>query len=271
MRRHDRATSSWFSSTPLSRPERGPRPWPRRRRPHPALVSFVIAGAAVPLATAMAPPTVIRSAAAGDITPAPPVVHGSGVGADTLPVPGEAVAGAPRAGSAARVLRPAVHPASGARTQLRRRVLGWRHVTQTRMVAVGPTTSGVASWYTGGGITADGEAFDPQALTAASLTWPFNTQLQVCASGNCVQVRVNDRGPYVTGRVLDLTQAAAADLGYLTAGTAQVSITPVAEQQVSVLLPVSESAPTVVQPRAPGPMRRYDRLGPRPGQPSAAV
>jgi rare lipoprotein A len=88
---------------------------------------------------------------------------------------------------------------------------------------------GLASWYTGTGRTADGERLRPGALTAASPTVPFGTRLRVCRAGRCIVVRVNDRGPYTGGRILDLTLAGATDLGYRSAGTARVSVTRLRE------------------------------------------
>src|SRR3954451_13555805 len=78
-----------------------------------------------------------------------------------------------------------------------------------------PLGKGVASWY-GPGFhgkkTANGERFNTHALTAAHKTLPFGTQLRVTndRTGKSVVVRINDRGPYAHGRVLDLSKAAAA-------------------------------------------------------------
>ncbi|MFK3982677.1 septal ring lytic transglycosylase RlpA family protein [Micromonospora sp. NPDC050397] len=87
---------------------------------------------------------------------------------------------------------------------------------------VGTGTCG-ASFYDQGQITANGESFDPNALTAAHLTLAFNTRVRVInpTNGKSVVVRINDRGPYVGGRCLDLSRAAFAaiastDLGELT-------------------------------------------------------
>ena len=87
--------------------------------------------------------------------------------------------------------------------------------------------TGLASWYGGsfqGRLTANGERFDTRDLTAASKTLPFGTRLRVCRVGRCVVVRINDRGPYVGTRVLDLSQAAAQALGY--DGVEVVTATP---------------------------------------------
>jgi rare lipoprotein A len=74
----------------------------------------------------------------------------------------------------------------------------------------------VSSWYGpgfAGNLTASGEVFDPWDYTAAHPYLPFGTLLQVSYGGNSVVVRVNDRGPYIHGRGLDLSQGAAYALG----------------------------------------------------------
>lgn len=88
---------------------------------------------------------------------------------------------------------------------------------------------GVASWYGHpftGRPTASGEIFDPRAMTAASRTLPLGTVVQVTnlRNGRKVLVRINDRGPYSGGRILDVSEAAARSLGFHRAGTAQVAI-----------------------------------------------
>jgi rare lipoprotein A len=105
----------------------------------------------------------------------------------------------------------------------------------TKTVAVGPAFSGEASWYGGsfqGQRTANGESFDTNTYTAASKTLPFGTRLRVCHDG-CVTVRINDRGPYVGGRVLDLSRAAANAVGI--DGVGYVTATPIGERTVSVV------------------------------------
>jgi rare lipoprotein A len=90
----------------------------------------------------------------------------------------------------------------------------------------GTGTSGecVASYYNMGTTTANGEHFDPTAYTAANKTLPFNTMVKVTneANGKSVTVRINDRGPYVSGRCLDLTQAAFEAIASLGAGAIDV-------------------------------------------------
>lgn len=95
---------------------------------------------------------------------------------------------------------------------------------------IGPTYTGRASWY-GPGFhgrrTANGERFDSHQLTAAHKTLPFGTRLRVCRVGRCVVVRVNDRGPYVRGRFLDLSKAAAQQIGVTEQGVCTVTATVV--------------------------------------------
>jgi rare lipoprotein A len=85
---------------------------------------------------------------------------------------------------------------------------------------------GLASFYTEGTQTASGEKFDTHDLTAAHPTLPFGTRLRVTnvASGRSVTVRVNDRGPYIAGRTVDVSYAAADALGMVGAGIAKVKL-----------------------------------------------
>lgn len=74
--------------------------------------------------------------------------------------------------------------------------------------------------------TASGEIFDPQAMTAAHRTLPFGTRLRVTntSNGRSVVVRINDRGPYAHGRIIDLSRAAAERLEMIRSGTARVTL-----------------------------------------------
>ena len=85
---------------------------------------------------------------------------------------------------------------------------------------------GVASFYTEGTQTASGEKFDTQELTAAHRTLPFGTRLRVTnvATGRSVTVRVNDRGPFIPGRVVDVSYSAAETLGMVGGGIAKVKL-----------------------------------------------
>ncbi len=88
--------------------------------------------------------------------------------------------------------------------------------------------SGIASWYGPkfkGHLTASGERFDPTEYTAAHRTLPFGTRVRVTdAAGNSVIVRINDRGPYAHGRVIDLSRAAAKKLGLTRRGSGKVTL-----------------------------------------------
>jgi rare lipoprotein A len=91
------------------------------------------------------------------------------------------------------------------------------------------TGDGLASYYADkyqGHKTASGERFDTARLTAAHRTLPFGTRVRVTNvdNGKSVVVRVNDRGPFVAGRVIDLSPAAARQLDMLRAGTVRVKL-----------------------------------------------
>jgi rare lipoprotein A len=91
-----------------------------------------------------------------------------------------------------------------------------------------------ASWYGPGYVgktTASGERFDPNRLTAASKTLPLGSFVRVTnlQNGRSVKVKVNDRGPHVRGRGLDLSPAAAHKIGLADDGVAHVKVTPVRE------------------------------------------
>ncbi len=100
-------------------------------------------------------------------------------------------------------------------------------------------STGRASWY-GPGFrgrkTASGEIFDDSKFTAAHKTLPLGTIAKVTnlTNGKSVKVEINDRGPYVDGRVIDLSQAAAHALGMVNRGVAHVKIEPVSNESESV-------------------------------------
>ena len=85
---------------------------------------------------------------------------------------------------------------------------------------------GLASFYKFDSKTASGERFNPSELTAAHRTLPFGTRLRVTnlATGQSVTVRVNDRGPFVPGRVIDVSHSAAEELGMIDRGIAKVKL-----------------------------------------------
>ena len=88
---------------------------------------------------------------------------------------------------------------------------------------------GMASWYGGkfhGRTTASGEPYDMNALTAAHPKLPFGTKVRVTnlANGRSVVLRINDRGPYVKPRIIDVSRQAAERLGFRRAGLAKVRV-----------------------------------------------
>lgn len=92
-------------------------------------------------------------------------------------------------------------------------------------------SEGIASWY-GPGFhgkrTTNGEVYDQEAMTAAHPTWPLGTRVRVTnlANRRSVVVRINDRGPFVGNRAIDLSHAAAVALGIVGPGTARVRLQP---------------------------------------------
>ena len=83
---------------------------------------------------------------------------------------------------------------------------------------------GSASWYALRSKTASGERMNPAAMTAAHRTLPFGTLLKVTnqRNGKTVVVRINDRGPFIRGRVIDLSKAAAVQLGFIRSGHTKI-------------------------------------------------
>lgn len=91
------------------------------------------------------------------------------------------------------------------------------------------TESGKASYYAdkfNGRKTANGEVFRQSKLTAAHKTLPFGTKVKVVnlTNGRTVKVRINDRGPFVAGRIIDLSKKAAKKIGLTQSGVANVEI-----------------------------------------------
>lgn len=100
---------------------------------------------------------------------------------------------------------------------------------------VGPVQEGLASWYgleEKGRPTASGEIMDPERFTAAHQSYPFGTVVRVddLDTGRGVVVIINDRGPFVTGRIIDLSYASARALGIVKKGVARVRIQVVGEE-----------------------------------------
>ncbi len=108
-----------------------------------------------------------------------------------------------------------------------------RPAAKALAVAVGYTEEGIASWYGipyHGRAAADGEIYDMETLVAAHRVLPFNTWLKVTnlATNKSVNVRVIDRGPFVRGRILDLSKAAARAIDLLGPGVGQVRLEVIA-------------------------------------------
>ena len=95
------------------------------------------------------------------------------------------------------------------------------------MIPLLTTLSVISSWYGpgfNGNLTASGSRYNQNGLTAAHKTLPFGTRLKVCFK-RCAVVTVNDRGPYVYGRGLDLSKGAADAIGLTGSGVGRVTVT----------------------------------------------
>ncbi|MDM0114888.1 septal ring lytic transglycosylase RlpA family protein [Variovorax sp. J22R133] len=128
---------------------------------------------------------------------------------------------------------------------------------------------GGASWY---GIqfhqrkTANGERFDMGAMTAAHKTLPFNTRVCVrsLVNGREVLVRINDRGPYASGRIIDLSRAAAEELGMIGLGIKQVALSIVDREGMRCGGEAAAPAElTTVEPGGPRTTRKKVFVNPR--------
>lgn len=88
------------------------------------------------------------------------------------------------------------------------------------------TACGGASWYALRSRTASGEMMNPYAMTAAHKTLPLGSKVRVTnlRNGKAVVVRINDRGPFIKGRLIDLSKGAAQKLGFISAGHTRVQI-----------------------------------------------
>ena len=98
--------------------------------------------------------------------------------------------------------------------------------------------NGTASWYGPrfhGKKTASGEIYDQNKLTAAHKTLPLGSKARVTNldNGSAVEVEINDRGPFIEGRIIDLSRAAARALGFVESGTAPVRVELIAEETAS--------------------------------------
>ena len=99
--------------------------------------------------------------------------------------------------------------------------------------------TGIASWYGeewAGKLTANGEIFDPELVSAAHKTLPMPSVVRVTnlENGKSLVVRLNDRGPYIAGRIIDLSREAAKRLGFVKKGIAKVRVQILAEQSLAL-------------------------------------
>jgi rare lipoprotein A len=125
-----------------------------------------------------------------------------------------------QAGKQRRVARRSAQRTARHAVRWSRRAAAWSAPT-------GSNLTGVASYYWQGQRTATGERFNPEGMTAAHRTLPFGTRVRVTHLGNgrSVDVRINDRGPFIAGRVIDLSRGAAGLLGMHHQGVARVRVT----------------------------------------------
>ena len=135
-------------------------------------------------------------------------------------VAGRQPAGVPGAGGAAA-------PGIGRAPPARGRSVEEAHAQlAAKPAATTDGSVGIASFYKYESKTASGEQFNPSELTAAHRTLPFGTRLRVTnvATGQSVTVRVNDRGPFIPGRVVDVSHSAAEVLGMIDRGITKVKL-----------------------------------------------
>jgi rare lipoprotein A len=101
----------------------------------------------------------------------------------------------------------------------------WRDANAAVAASGGGSFSGMASFYgnESGSKTASGQRFNQNAMTAAHRSLPFGTKLRVSHGGRSVVVTINDRGPFIRGRVLDLSTGAARAVGLTSAGVGRVT------------------------------------------------
>ena len=113
-----------------------------------------------------------------------------------------------------------------------------KHARTVKPVSIGHTETGIASWYGvpyHGRKAANGEVFDMNELTAAHPSLPFGTWVQVTNLTNAkrIVVRITDRGPFVHGRIIDLSREAAKRIDMIGPGTARVEVKVVRRRVVS--------------------------------------
>ncbi|MFN3377199.1 MAG: septal ring lytic transglycosylase RlpA family protein [Burkholderiaceae bacterium] len=188
----------------------------------PAAALAVLASAEADALPPIPPPP--QRGATPAATPAPTPVSAPAPGPSSeLPRAESSGQAVPTADSPADAPSPAGLPSAEAGTPALPTV-----AVDTAAIDVTPLEQGLASWY-GPGLhrrrTASGELFDMHGFTAAHRTLPFGTQLCVrsLVNGRAVVVRINDRGPHLRDRVIDLSQAAARELGLMGLGIKPVA------------------------------------------------
>ena len=126
--------------------------------------------------------------------------------------------------AASRTERRSARPST--RSSRATRASSTRRAARLPSLTGGSAGSGIASYYWQPQRVASGGWFNPNAMTAAHRTLPFGTRVRVTNlnNGRSVTVSINDRGPYIAGRVIDLSRAAAQSVGMTGAGLARVSI-----------------------------------------------
>jgi rare lipoprotein A len=135
-----------------------------------------------------------------------------------------------------------------------------------KKVAVGHVQKGIASWY-GPGFhgkkTSSGEKYDMYSLTAAHNVLPMNTLVKVTnlANNKAVVVRINDRGPFIDDRIIDLSYGAARELGMLRPGTAPVHLAVLDARDTAKPTQYVAQAPKPSPVRAPNPFYPQSSMG----------
>lgn len=153
----------------------------------------------------------------------------AGRSADVTAVPATAsvAASAPAIGAWTTVVQPTGKLPQGPVAQVSRPAIAQAaHLIGPRLTGTGHSLSGIASYYWQEQKTATGEQFNKRDLTAAHRTLPFGTRVRVTRldTGSSVIVRINDRGPFKAGRVIDLSERAAEDIGMTGAGLTEVRL-----------------------------------------------
>lgn len=128
--------------------------------------------------------------------------------------------------ASARPQRRAVRSPRASRSDVATRRTTRRAPALSSLSGGGLRTSGIASYYWQGQRTANGERYNPAGMTAAHRSLPFGTRVRVTNlnNGRSVTVRINDRGPFIAGRIIDLSRGAAQVVGMTGSGLARVNI-----------------------------------------------